>query len=99
MIKHMLMFIGAAASCLCLVTSAGAHPSTGIVVDRAGNVYFSDLEAIWKSGTDGKLTVFRAAQRGRHVHEVEIDAEDKIYGGDVSDSPATEERPSAIWKM
>ena len=99
MIKHMLMFIGAAAFCLCLVTSAGAHPATGIVVDRAGNVYFSDLEAIWKIGTDGKLTVFRAAQRGRHVHELAIDAEDNIYGGDVSYNPATEGWPSAIWKM
>jgi len=93
------MFIGAAAFCLCLVTSAGAHPATGIVVDRAGNVYFSDLEAIWKIGTDGKLTVFRAAQRGRHVHELAIDAEDNIYGGDVSYNPATEGWPSAIWKM
>src|SRR5687767_10740439 len=99
MIKQLLIFIGAATFSLCLATSATAHPATGIVVDRAGNVYFSDLETIWKIGTDGKLTVFRAGQRGRHVHELAIDAGDNIYGGDVSYNPATEGWPSAIWKM
>jgi sugar lactone lactonase YvrE len=99
MIKHLLMFIGAATFCLCLASSASAHPATGIVVDRAGNVYFSDLETVWKISTEGKLTVFLAGQRGRHVHELAIDGEDNIYGGDVSYNPATEGWPSAIWKM
>ena len=84
---------------MCLATSATAHPATGIVVDRAGNVYFSDLETIWKISTDGKLTIFLAGQRGRHVHELAIDGEDNIYGGDVSYNPATKGWPSAIWKM
>ena len=99
MIKRLLIFIGVATFSLCLATSATAHPATGIVVDRAGNVYFSDLETIWKIGTDGKLTVFRAAERGRHVHELAIDGEDNIYGGDISYNPASEGWPSAIWKM
>ncbi len=98
MLKHLLIFISAATFCLCPSTSAIAHPATGIVVDRAGNVYFSDLETIWKI-SDGKLTIFRAGQRGRHVHELAIDAEDNIYGADVSYNPATEGWPSAIWKM
>lgn len=76
-----------------------AHPATGIVVDRAGNVYFSDLETIWKISAEGKLTVFLAGQRGRHVHELAIDGEDNIYGGDVSYNPVTKGWPSAIWKM
>jgi sugar lactone lactonase YvrE len=79
--------------------TAEAHPATGIVVDRAGNVYFSDLETIWKFSTAGKLTVFRAGQRGRHVHELAIDADDNIYGADVSYNPATKGWPSAVWKM
>ena len=99
MIKHFLMFIGAAAFCLCQVTSVDAHPATGIVVDRAGNVYFSDLETIWKISTDGKLTIFLAGQRGRHVHELAIDEQDNIFGGDVSYNPDTKGWPSAIWKM
>lgn len=99
MIKHLLMFIGAATCCLCLATSTNAHPATGVVVDRDGNVYFSDLETIWKVSAEGKLTVFLAGQRGRHVHELAIDGEDNIYGGDVSYNPVTQGWPSAIWKM
>ena len=79
--------------------TAIAHPATGIVVDRSGNIYFSDLETIWKFSKGGSLTVFRAGQRGRHVHELAIDYEDNIYGADVSYNPATRGWPSAIWKM
>jgi sugar lactone lactonase YvrE len=99
MIKHLLTLIGAATFCLLLATSADAHPATGIVVDRAGNVYFSDLETIWKFSTEGKLSVFRAGQRGRHVHELANDDQGNIYGADVSYNPATKGWPSAIWKM
>lgn len=93
------MFLGTATVCSCLATQATAHPATGIVVDRAGNVYFSDLETIWKVSAEGKLTIFLAGQRGRHVHELAIDGEDNIYGGDVSYNPVTKGWPSAIWKM
>jgi sugar lactone lactonase YvrE len=74
-----------------------AHPPTGIVVDRSGNVYFSDLETIWKLSAEGSLTVFRAGQRGRHVHELAIDHDDNIYGADVSYNPATKRWPSSVW--
>jgi len=76
-----------------------AHPATGIVVDRAGNVYFSDLETIWKLDASGKKTVFRAGVSARHVHELSIDEEGNLYGEDVSYNPATKTWPSAIWKM
>lgn len=76
-----------------------AHPPTGIVVDRSGNVYFSDLETIWKFSAEGKLSVFRAGQRGRHVHELAIDHDDNIYGADVSYNPATKGWPSSVWIM
>src|SRR5512143_3115095 len=34
-----------------------AHPGSGIVVDRQGNVYFVDTgSGIWKLAPDGKLT-------------------------------------------
>jgi hypothetical protein len=79
--------------------TAEAYPATVIVVDRAGNVYFSDLETIWKFSSEGKLTVFRTGQRGRHVHELAIDADDNIYGADLSYNPATKGWPSALWKM
>lgn len=67
-----------------------AHPASGIVVDRAGNIYFSDLETIWRLDTQGKLSVFRQCESGRHVHELAIDEQDNVYGADVSYKPATE---------
>jgi sugar lactone lactonase YvrE len=78
---------------------AAAHPATGIVVDRAGNVYFSDLETIWKLDSKGTKTVFRAGGSGRHVHELAIDEAGNIYGADLSYNPANKTWPSAIWKM
>lgn len=99
MIKHWLIVIGAVVFCFWLAPSAGAHPATGIVVDRSGNVYFSDLETIWKFSTEGKLSVFRAGQRGRHVHELTIDSEDNIYGADLSYNPVSKGWPGAVWKM
>lgn len=76
-----------------------AHPASGIVVDSAGNIYFSDLETIWKFDTQGKLTVFRSGERGRHVHELAIDEQDNVYGADVSYNPSTKGWISDVWKM
>ena len=74
-----------------------AHPATGIVVDSMKNIYFSDLETVWKIDPFGKLTVFRAGERGRHVHELAVDKDDNIYGGDVS--YVSEKFVSSVWKM
>lgn len=76
-----------------------AHPASGIVVDSAGNIYFSDLETIWKIDLQDKLTVFRSGEMGRHVHELSIDNRDNIYGADLSYNPATEGWISDVWRM
>jgi sugar lactone lactonase YvrE len=82
---------------LFMFSGANAHPATGIVLDRAGNVYFSDLETVWKIDKQGKLFVFRAGVSGRHVHELAIDAQDNIYGADIS--YVAEKWVSDVWKM
>jgi hypothetical protein len=74
-----------------------AHPASGIVLDRAGNIYFSDLETIWKIDISGKLSVFRAGVSGRHVHELAIDQQDNIYGADLSYE--LQKFISDVWKM
>jgi sugar lactone lactonase YvrE len=76
-----------------------AHPATGIVVDRQGQVFFSDLETVWKLSNDGKLSVFREGVSGRHVHELAKDDQDNIYGADISYEPATKKWISDVWKM
>lgn len=80
-----------------LPATAEAHPASGIVLDHAGNVYFSDLETIWKIDTNGKLSVFRAGVSGRHVHELAIDEQDNIYGADIS--YVSQKWIGDIWKM
>lgn len=80
-----------------MFSDAEAHPATGMVLDHAGNVYFSDLETIWKIDNQGSLSVFRAGVSGRHVHELTIDAQDNIYGADIS--YVSEKWLSDVWKM
>lgn len=80
-------------------TSVLAHPAWGIAVDRQGQVYFSDLETIWKIDRQGKVTTFRAGVSGRHVHAITIDAEDNIYGIYNSYNSQTQTFPRSIWKM
>ena len=81
-----------------LVGSVSAHPAWGIVVDRNNQIYFSDLETIWKIDAQGKLTVFRAGS-GTHTHDLNIDGEGNIYGADNSYEPSTQRFFSAVWKM
>lgn len=96
--KHTLVsIIVTAVAVLLLSEPAPAHPATGIVIDRGGNIYFSDLETIWKIDKEGKLSVFRAGVSGRHVHELTIDAQDNIYGADIS--YVAEKWVSDVWKM
>ena len=78
-------------------TPASAHPASGIVLDRAGNIYFSDLETIWKIDTGGKLSVFRPGVSDRHVHELAIDDEDNLYGADLSYESG--KFINDVWKM
>jgi hypothetical protein len=84
---------------LCLARAAVAHPSWGIVVDGNNQVYFSDLETVWKIDAKGKLSVFRAGVSGRHIHELAIDEDGNLYGADYSYEPATKSYINAIWKM
>lgn len=70
-----LLFVG-------MMTSvAWAHPPVSIVMDSQGNVYFSDLERVWKIGRDGEKTV---VVDGVHTHELWMSGDDVLYGEDVT---------------
>ncbi len=56
---------------------ANAHPSVGIVRDAAGNVFYSDLEQVWRIAPDGAKTIAVAAV---HTHELALDAGGNLYG-------------------
>jgi hypothetical protein len=87
-----LFFIG-------LMTDVLSHPAWGIVVDTNGQIYFSDLETIYKIDSQGKLSIFRAGVSGRHVHDLSIDAGGNIYGWENVYEPQTEKHLRAFWKM
>jgi sugar lactone lactonase YvrE len=77
--------------------SAFAHPPTGIVVNKQGVVYFTDLETVWKLDINGSLSVFRSGVNGRHEHELALDKDDKLLGAGVSNEAS--KWISDVWRM
>lgn len=78
--------------------AVSAHPATGIVADARGRIHFSDLETVWRLDAGGRLSVFRPAVRGRHVHELSVDKEGNVYGGDVTYEPSAKRWVEAVWR-
>jgi sugar lactone lactonase YvrE len=66
-----------------LVTSALAHPGSGIVVDREGQVYFQDIvgRTIWKIDARGRITKFSDKYGG---HWMALNDEGSLARSDVS---------------
>lgn len=70
------------AACLLLLAAAvpaRAHPPVGIVMDRQGNVFYSDLEHVWRIAPDGRKSI---AVRDVHTHELAIDSAGNLFGED-----------------
>lgn len=65
---------------LMLPLVSAAHPGIGIVKDSKGNIYYTDLQQVWKI-SNGKRTV---AVPNVHSHELYIDAADNLYGEGTS---------------
>lgn len=53
-----------------------AHPPVALVMDRGGNVFYSDLERVWMIAPDGRKSV---AVPGVHTHELGLDAEGNLF--------------------
>ncbi len=85
---------------ICALTAgaAHAHPAAGIVVDREGRVYFSDLTTVWRVDAQGKLSAFRVGKNS-HTHELFIDEVGNVYGTDNMYDPATKRHSIAVWRM
>ena len=98
--KRTIFRVAAAVSLLAASgAAAAAHPATGIVFDpQRRTVYFSDLETVWRVDAAGRLSTFRAGVRGRHTHELAIDGDGNVYGGDISYAGG-ERWVSAFWRM
>jgi hypothetical protein len=55
---------------------AQAHPGIGIVADRKGNIYYTDLQHVYRI-SGGRKTI---AVPNVHTHELHVDAYDNLYG-------------------
>jgi hypothetical protein len=64
---------------LAAVVPAAAHPGVGIVMDRQGNVFYTDLVHVWRIAPDGRKSI---AVRDVHTHELSIDAAGNLFGED-----------------
>jgi hypothetical protein len=69
MFKLLIVFIIVSVTC-------SAHPGVGIVKDSKGNIYYTDLERVWKI-SNGQRTVLVP---NVHTHELYVSAKDELYG-------------------
>ena len=93
----MLRFLAALILLCGFAAAAIAHPPYGLVVDRNGAIYFSDLETVWRLSQDGRLSVFRPAVAGTHVHELALAPNGAIEGDQNRYDPATERFYTGLW--
>lgn len=65
--------------CVLFSKNVLAHEGWGIVVDKQGQVYFSDIptNTIWKVNTDGRL---EAVAHDKHSHALVLDRQGNLYG-------------------
>ncbi|MFN7946446.1 MAG: hypothetical protein U0Z53_13935 [Blastocatellia bacterium] len=77
--RTLLIALFAIAAQIVLLATAQADPSSGIVPDRQGRIYFADerRNIVWKIETDGRLIPFIT---GRHSHRLVIDADGNLHG-------------------
>jgi len=67
--------------CVLFAISLFAHPGSGIVLDKQGNIYFTDTgKGIWKIDTQGKLSFLPASK----FHWMTIDAIGNFAGSPKS---------------
>jgi hypothetical protein len=54
-----------------------SHPGVGIVEDKKGNIFYTDLVHVWKMGPSGAKSI---AVKNVHTHELFIDQQDNLFG-------------------
>ena len=67
------------------------------MVDRKGDIYFSDLETVWRLSADGRMSVFRPGIPETHVHELALAADGAIEGDQNRYDPATQRYYTGLW--
>jgi hypothetical protein len=82
---------------LLLCFAAAAHPGVGIVRDAQGNLYYTDLEQVWKREPSGRLRVVVAHV---HTHELYLDAQGNLFGEHAwYEGEATNRWGYYVWRL
>lgn len=82
---------------LLFAAAATAHPGVGIVQDAQGNVYYTDLENVWKRAPNGqqRIVVPRV-----HTHELYLDPRGNLYGEHLwYEGEATNKWGHYVWRL
>ena len=82
------------AQCLFCAEDVLAHEGWGIVVDRKGQIYFSDIptNTIWRIAREGKLEAFL---RNKHSHALVLGEDGSIYGTQEHHAAAI----GSVWRI
>ncbi|NVE93653.1 NHL repeat-containing protein [Altererythrobacter lutimaris] len=80
-----------------LMPAVQAHPGWGVAEDSEGNLYYTDLEHVWRVAPDGTRTI---AVRDVHTHELFIDADGNLLGENLWYSGGEDGQFSHhVWQM
>jgi hypothetical protein len=71
-----------------------AHPGIGLVEDSKGNLYYTNLEHVYKIDTTGEVTL---VVENVHTHELYIDASDNLYGEHEWYEESTDSWKNYVW--
>lgn len=81
---------------LLFAVSAFAHPPVSVVIDAGGNVYYSDLEQVWRVAPDGSRSV---VVPNVHTHELYLDAQGNLFGEHLwYEGERTDKWGHYVWK-
>jgi hypothetical protein len=73
-----------------------AHPPVSVVIDAHGNVYYSDLEQVWRVAPDGTKSV---AVPNVHTHELYLNPQGSLFGEHLwYNGDATKTWGHYVWK-
>jgi NHL repeat-containing protein len=75
---------------------ASAHPGWGVVVDKRGQIFFTDLSNIWKIDAAGKLV--RVVEK-KHTHSLYLDANGYLYGEHIAYDSSRKLWWSSVWRL
>jgi hypothetical protein len=92
-----ILFSAVVALVLLGAAAVRAHPGIGIVQDRDGNIFYTDLKQVWKSAPDGQKSI---VVPNVHTHELCLDADDNLYGEHLwYEGDATKKWGHRVWRL